>query len=104
MVSFTEVITFSDARMLVEGFPEIRDVYPSDDFHVAEYGWEDDSRFLIVAGTYADVFGGTDIDSLTMDPPTVFVDKTTGDISVIYGLKSYRDPTSGMTLIGSLPG
>lgn len=96
-------MTFQDARDLVAGNPDVRDIYPADDFEVAEYGWQDESKFLIVAGTQMDVTGEGDPDTLTLDAPTFYVDKTTGDVSVIYGLKSYKDPTAGMNPVGPVP-
>lgn len=96
------MISFDDARTLVFASPEVRESYPEDDFQVADYGWEDDSKFLIVAGTSRDVTGVGSLDDLTIDPPTIYVNKLSGNITVQFGLKSYGNPTAGMSPIGSV--
>jgi hypothetical protein len=97
------MISFEDARILAEGFPELRDLFPLNDFGIADYGWEDKSKYLLVAGTLNEINGQADLMSLSVDPPSVYVDKTTGNISVQFGLKSYAEPTAGMTPIGPVP-
>ena len=95
------MITFQQARDLVAGDPEVRDLYPVDDFEVGQYGWGDNARFLIVAGTHKDVTGEGDFRNLTMDPPTIFINKQTGSVDIQVGLRPFTDPTAGMVPIGS---
>jgi hypothetical protein len=96
------MITFDDARAAVADAAGVRSFYPENDFLIADYGWEDNNRFLIVAGTKADLFDG-DPDDVTIDPPIVFVDKTTGAVTAQLGLQVLGDPTDGMTAIGNTP-
>jgi hypothetical protein len=94
-------MTFADACVMVASEPAVRDIFPDDDFEVAGYGWEDASRFLVVAGTRKDVTGEGDFDSLTMDPPTMFVDKATGAVELVFGLEGTA--SDGMNPVGDVP-
>jgi hypothetical protein len=91
-------MTFSDACALVASEPEVREIYPADDFEVASYGWEDATRFLVVAGTHKDVTGEGDYRSLTLDAPSFYVDKSTGDVNVVYGMEG--SASDGMIPVG----
>ena len=91
---------FNDARIIVGGNPSVRSLYPDDDFMVAEYGWQDGQRFLVVAGTRRDV-SGEGQGPVTFDGPIIFVDKQSGAIELLYGLQVIGDPTAGMTPVGA---
>lgn len=100
------MITFDAARDIVASSTAVRSMYPSDDFEVADYGWENDQLYVIVAGTHADVHGiedpATDFDRLTLDAPARLVDKTTGHLQEVFGLLG-RDPAPGLVPIGDVP-
>lgn len=85
------MMTFEYARDLVAATSEVHDVYP-DGFTVAEYGWENESSFLIVVD-----------EPQLWDAPTIFVDKKTSTVSLNYGLNVAGDPTAGMTAVGKIP-
>lgn len=96
-------MTFDQARDLVGGNSEVREIYPFDNFVVADYGWEDDEKFLVVAGTRMDVTGEGNFDDMTMDPPSVFVYKKDGEVVLKFGLRPLNDPTANMSPIGPVP-
>lgn len=96
----SRTMTFQDARDLVAGDPDVRDYYPDEDFQVAEYGWQDSDKFLVVAGTRKDVTGLGD-GAMTLDPPCIFVDKSNGSVDLQFGLQALTDPTYGMKPVGS---
>lgn len=94
------MIDFNTARTLVGGNPDVRNLYPVGDFIVADYGWEDDQRFLVVAGTNRDVTGKGD-GPITYDGPVIYVSKQSGELTMLYGLQVIGDPASGMSLVSN---
>ncbi len=96
------MIDFEAARKIVADSFQVRECYPADDFMVGDYGWEDVNRFRVVAGTRRDVTGVGGFESLTLDPPIVFVEKASGAVQLWYGSRLER-PLAGMTPIGVAP-
>lgn len=98
------MIDFEAARELVAGADEVRAVFPAADFMVAEYGFESDTEFRIVAGTRKDVTGEGDPGSLTFGCPTIIVSKTSGSVRLVYWHRLMdENPAAGMTRIGVVP-
>ena len=96
------MIDFQAARQIVAESSEVRALYPAADFQVGDYGWESETEFRIVAGTRKDVTGVGGFDELTLDPPLVFVSKTSGAVRLWYGSR-LESPLAGMTPIGKAP-
>ena len=84
-------MNFSYARDLVAATSDVHDLYPNG-FTLADYGWENPSSFLIVVD-----------EPQLWDAPTIFVDKKTSAVSLIYGLNVSGDPTAGMNPVGPMP-
>jgi hypothetical protein len=97
------MITFEQAREAVTHSDDVRALYPRDDFQVADYGWQDQDDFMVVAGTGADVDGtDDDFDSVTMDAPVLLVSKNNGNVRMLTGTMG-QYPTDAMTAIGDAP-
>lgn len=96
-------IDFEAARRIVAESSEVRALYPVDDFQVGDYGWENGAEFRVVAGTRKDVTGVGSFDELTLDPPLVFVSKSSGEIRLAYVSRLERSVLAGMTPIGKAP-
>ncbi len=98
------MIDFEAARKIVAGSDEVRACFPADDFMVGQYGWESATEFRIVAGTRKDVTGYGNFDQLTLDAPTVLVDRTSGAVRLVYWHRLVdSNPMAGMTQIGVVP-
>ena len=96
------MIDFEAARQIVTDSVQVRECFPADDFLVGDYGWENATEYRVVAGTRRDVTGEGDFDSLTLDPPIVFVAKESGALRLWYGSR-LENPLAGMTPIGNAP-
>lgn len=97
------MVTFEQARQIVDD--AVRKSYPPGNFYVAAYGWEDDTDFVIVAGTYGDTHTDGDVDDVTMDAPIRVVSKQSGKLRQLYGPDAfaYRNRMVGMSPIGDVP-
>lgn len=93
--------TFEQARDIVRDARV--SAYPPGDFYVAEYGWENDQDFHVIAGNYADVHDVGDPDAVTMDSPVCLVSKRSGRLRLLYGLERFDYPLGEMTPIGDVP-
>ncbi|CAN5146712.1 hypothetical protein BH11ACT6_BH11ACT6_34850 [soil metagenome] len=86
------MITFEDARRVVEQSSSVRDFYP-DGFAVAAYGWENAEVFVLAVTTD---------DGPAFDAPDLLVDKQTGELREAYGLFG-EDPAPDLVPIGDVP-
>ena len=98
------MIDFEAARQIVTDSVQVRECFPADDFLVGDYGWENATEYRVVAGTRRDVTGEGDFDSLTLDAPTILVDKASGAVRLVYWHRlADPNPAQGMTPIGTAP-
>ena len=71
---------------------------------VGDYGWESDTEYRVVAGTRRDVTGVGSFGGLTLDAPTVLVDKSSGAVRLVFWHRLVDpNPAAGMTPIGTAP-
>jgi len=97
--------TFDAARAIVTNSSAVRRRYRTGaGFNVADYGWENDTEYLITAGTDVDFADDPDPTRITLDAPIIYVSKQDGTIRLAFGLRvDGIDPTAGMTPIGDVP-
>jgi hypothetical protein len=83
------VVTFEQARAVVDR--EFRPDWPArlGTFMVAEYGREDDDDYFVVAGAREYLVGG-DSDYVLMDWPALFVSKATGALATVPVISVFR--------------
>lgn len=94
------MITFDEARSIVE--LAVRDQYPADDFLVAEFGYENDDVFVIIAGTNFDVTGVGDPGTMTINSPARLVDKDSGELTQVF-VTLNTEPAENLREIGNWP-
>lgn len=93
-------LNFEDARAIVRDLVGVRFEGPGS-FHVAEYGWEDESGFVVVAGSYEGIVLD-DPEYQTRDDTTLIVDRYTGELTREHHLR-ILERLRNMTPIGEHP-
>lgn len=95
--------TFEDAKTIVASH-RASEYSAEADFQVAPWGYETEDRWIIISGSWPEIYGYRDEDDLkyisTGDGPRCSVDKTTGDYFEEWGL---LEPLAGATEIGERP-
>ena len=86
------MITFDDARAVAAASPSVQQMFGN--VIVADYGWQNDDVFLVVA---------ENADGLPVfDAPSLLVDKQSGELTEIYGLLG-NDPVPDLVPVGTPP-
>lgn len=93
-------ISFDQARALVE-LAQTWKLRAGGSYMVAAWGEEDDTRYRVIIGT-PEVLLDNRVELTEMDVPVVFVDKTTGEITLATYLE-VMDQMDTMRPIGALP-
>lgn len=94
------MITFDEAQTIVE--QAIRNQYPPDDFVVADFGYENDEVYVVIAGTVFDVTGVGDPGTMTVNSPARLVNKETGELTQIF-VTLDNEPAENLREIGNWP-
>ena len=95
--------TFEQARAIVVA-NRASEYPPEAGFEVADYGWETDEVWVMVAGSHPELHGSTDASDLDYvyneDGPQITVNKVTGEYVETYGVRSLPE---GAVPVGDNP-